>query len=66
MRDWPVAPNPPFQLTPLRVEQDRGFSTAGISPSAFPVYGCGAGEAQSVGLHTISAASREGSDVRNQ
>src|SRR5690349_8772956 len=36
MRDWPVASNPPFQLTPLRVEQDRGFFNSWNQPKCFP------------------------------
>jgi hypothetical protein len=37
-----------MQPTPLRVEQDRAILTAGIGSTAFPIYRCGAADAQAV------------------
>jgi hypothetical protein len=38
-----------MQPTPLRVEQDRAFLKALFGSTAFPIYGCGAADGQSVG-----------------
>jgi hypothetical protein len=40
-----------LQLTPLRVEQDRGFFDSWKRSNVFPIYSGGATEWQSVGPH---------------
>lgn len=41
--NWP--PNPPFQLTPLRLKQDRGDFDTQIRLNVVPIYRCDAADA---------------------
>jgi hypothetical protein len=43
-----AAPNPPLQLTPLRVERDRGVFDTRKRSNVVPIYRCGAAEWQAV------------------
>jgi len=50
-----LPPNQRLQLTPLRVERDQGDFEIQIGLNCFPIYRCGATEAQHVGWQRINA-----------
>ena len=51
-------PNPRMHPTPLRVVRDRGVFERWFHATAFPIYQCGAGDAQDVGWQPYRSRSR--------
>jgi len=47
------APNTGLQRTALCAREIIAFLKSGIDPTAFPIYGCAAAEAQAVGRQAI-------------